>query len=347
MDKQLKLKKVTELGKALDKKFESTGTFQQMGKKVGKIRPSISSNLPSFDWGVVQCGGAPRGRVIEIFGPESSGKTAFTCHIIGQCQKAGGVAAFIDAEHALEPTFAAKLGVDMDELVISQPMCGEEALDTVQALVESDAVDIIVVDSVSALVPRAELDGDMGESHMGLQARLMSQAMRKLVALANKHDVTVIFINQIREKIGVVFGDPETTTGGRALKFYASVRLKVRRLAKSAGGELVDADKTIIGHRMNIKAVKNKVGVPFLETQVDLYYADGFDILTDTLNHAVSIGVLTGGIKYAWPNGKGTKHTQEEMAGQLTDVQQAIVNHYKALAEKEAKDEEQKATSAT
>ena len=335
MDKQGRLKTATELGKTLDKLFKTKGTFQLMGKKVGQLRPTFPTRLPSFDWGMLAAGGIPKGCVVEVFGPESSGKTAWTCHVIGCIQKAGGMAAFVDAEHALDPTFAAALGVNMDELLVSQPDYGEQALDIIEALVKSEAVDVVVVDSVSALVPKAELDGEMGESHMGLQARLMSQAMRKLCGSARKHKVTIIFINQVRDKIGVVFGDPEVTSGGKALKFYASVRLRCKRLPKSSGGLLLGGEdgKENIGHRMEFKCVKNKVGPPFKTTEIDLYYADGFDTVSDILSHAVKIGVLTGGIKYEWPNGKGKKYTREEMESQIEDVLSAITNHYVALAE--------------
>lgn len=301
---------------------------------MGQLRPTFPTRLPSFDWGTLAAGGVPRGCVVEIFGPESSGKTAWACHVIGCVQKAGGMAAFVDAEHALDPTFANVLGVNMDELLVSQPDYGEQALDIIEALVKSEAVDIIVVDSVSAIVPKAELDGEMGESHMGLQARLMSQAMRKLVGSARKHKTTILFINQVREKIGVVFGDPEVTSGGRALKFYATVRLRVKRLPKSGGGLLMGGDdnKTNIGHRMEFKCVKNKVGPPFKQTEIDLYYDSGFDTVKDILDHAIKIGVLTGGIKYAWPNGK-EKFTRDEIELQIEDVLKAITNHYIALAE--------------
>jgi recombination protein RecA len=332
MDKQARIKAANELGKTLDKTFKTKGTFQIMGKKVGQLRPTFPTQLPSCDWGMLAAGGVPKGCVVEVFGPESSGKTAWACHVIGQVQKAGGMAAFVDAEHALDPTFASVLGVNMDELLVSQPDYGEQALDVVEALVKSNTVDIIVVDSVSALVPKAELDGEMGESHMGLQARLMSQAMRKLCGSARKHGVTIIFINQVREKIGVVFGDPEVTSGGKALKFYATIRLRVKRLPKSSGGLLLDIDKNNIGHKMEFKCVKNKVGPPFREAQIDLYYASGFDTVSDTLDHAVKIGVLTGGIKYAWPD-KATKYTREEMEAQIEEVQKAITKHYTALAE--------------
>lgn len=296
-----------------------------MGKKVGQLRPTFPTLLPSFDWGTLAAGGIPKGCIIEVFGPESSGKTAWACHVIGCVQKSGGMAAFVDAEHALDPTFASVLGVNMNELLVSQPDYGEQALDIVEALVKSDAVDIIVVDSVSALVPKAELDGEMGESHMGLQARLMSQAMRKLCGEARKHGVTIIFINQIRSKIGVVFGDPEVTSGGNALKFYATIRLKVRRLSKSDGGLIVDAEKKNIGHRMNFKCVKNKVGPPFKETQVDLYYAGGFDTVQDTIDHAVDLGLAKKG-------------KTDDVS--LSALQQAIKEHYLALAEPEDQNEE-------
>ncbi len=333
MDKQERIKAAKDLGKVLDKRFESKGTITLMGKQVGQLRPTFPTRLPSLDWGMLAAGGIPKGCVVEVFGLESSGKTAWACHVLGQVQKAGGMAAFVDAEHSLDPTFANILGVNMDELLVSQPDYGEQALDIVEALVASKAVDIIVVDSVSALVPKAELDGEMGESHMGLQARLMSQAMRKLVGAARKHGVTIIFINQTREKIGVVFGDPEVTSGGKALKFYATVRLKVRRLSKTDGGILLDAEKVNIGHRMNFKCVKNKVGPPFKEGQVDLYYASGFDTVQDTLDHAVKIGVLKGGIKYYWPDKEKEKFTRDEIELQIEDVLKAITNHYTALAE--------------
>lgn len=326
-----KLKAVNQVGKKLDKQFESKGTFQQMGSKVGLPIPSIQTSLPSFDWGVMGCGGFPRGRIIEVFGLESSGKTAFACHTIGQTQSAGGVAAFVDAEHALDPTFASKLGVNMDELIISQPNCGEEALETVVALVEAGAVDLIVVDSVAALVPRAELEGDMGDSHMGLQARLMSQAMRKLVGIISKRNVTVIFINQTRMKIGLVFGDPNVTTGGLGLKFAATTRLEIRKLSKTDGGPIMQGT-TLIGHKMNIKAVKNKAGAPFRETQIALYYDTGFDTDEDTIKHALSIGVLTGTVKFCYASDvKGEKLSREDL--DMTRVRTEINTHYQELGE--------------
>lgn len=281
-----KLKAVASVAASFNK--DSPGLIQKLGKgKAARRIPSISSGLLTVDEDVIGCGGFPRGRIIEIYGPESAGKTAISLHVIGNAQKAGGLCAVVDAEHALDLRFAQILGVNIDELIVSQPDYGEQALEVVLALAESQAVDIILVDSVSALVPKAELDGDMGDSHMGLQARLMSQAMRKLTGVVSKSGVIVIFINQIREKIGVMFGNPETTTGGRALKFYASVRLEVRRQSKTDGGEILDAEKNHIGHRMRLINKKNKVGTPFRETVVDLLYASGYDTKADTVNYLI------------------------------------------------------------
>lgn len=328
--KAQKLAAIKELGTELDAKFASK-TFSRQGDKVRMSVPSIPSNLPSFDRKVLGCGGFPRGRVIEIFGPESAGKTAITMHVIGECQKAGGVAAFVDAEHALSPKFAAILGVNMDELVISQPDCGEEALDIVEALVRSQAVDIVVVDSVTALVPRAELAGEMGDSHMGLQARLMSQACRKLVGICSKTGVTVVFINQIREKVGVTFGNPEVTTGGRALKFFSSVRISATRVAQSKQGLIKDENDKIIGHKMILKNIKNKCADPFEETIVDLYYATGFDKDDDSINHAQEIGVLEG---TAWLTFKGEEEKFRRADIDVAKVNVAIKAHYAAIEAK-------------
>ncbi len=230
--------------------------------------------------------GIPRGRVIEIFGPEASGKTTLAQHIIAEAQKKGGIAAFIDAEHALDPDYARKIGVDVDNLFISQPDTGEQALEILETLVRSNAVDIVVVDSVAALVPRAEIEGDMGDSHMGLQARLMSQALRKLTGIVSKTQTIVIFINQVRQKIGVFFGNPETTTGGIALKFYSSVRIEVRRSA-----QIKQADK-IIGNRVKVKVVKNKVAAPFRTTEFDIMYNEGISMAGDLLDTAVTHKVV-------------------------------------------------------
>ncbi len=231
-------------------------------------------------------GGVPRGRIIEVFGPEASGKTTLAQHIISEVQKEGGIAAFIDAEHALDPDYARKIGVDVDNMLISQPDTGEQALEILETLVRSNAVDVVVVDSVAALVPKAEIDGEMGDSHMGLQARLMSQALRKLTGVVSKSNTVVIFINQIRHKIGVFFGNPETTTGGNALKFYCSVRIEVRRSA-----QIKQADK-VIGNRVKVKVVKNKVAAPFRTTEFDIMYNEGISVPGDLLETGITHGVV-------------------------------------------------------
>lgn len=311
LNKTEKLSAVNAVIKSLNSEYDQV-LIQKLGKKTGKRLPSIALDLPTLDEYVLQCGGLPKGRVIEIYGPESAGKTTVALHAIAEAQKAGELAAFVDAEHALDPNYAKVLGVNVDELILAQPDYGEQAIEVVLALVKTRAVGIIVVDSVSALVPKAELEGDMTDASMGVQARLMSKAMRKLCGEVSKAGCAVIFINQVREKIGVMFGNPEVTTGGRALKFFSSVRLEVRRLSKTDGGELKDDAGVHVGHKMRIKNVKNKVGAPFRETVINLSYANGIDTAADWVEYAISIGVLVEGTK-GWFTFAGENNRKKDL----------------------------------
>jgi len=274
------------------------GAIMKLGSQTIMDVPVIPTGSISLD-AALGVGGLPRGRVTEIFGPESSGKTTLALHAVAEVQKQGGIAAFIDAEHALDTVYARKLGVDCDELLVSQPDTGEQALEIADMLVRSGAIDIIVIDSVAALVPRAEIEGEMGDSHMGLQARLMSQALRKLTGTIGKTQTSVIFINQIRMKIGVMFGNPETTTGGNALKFYASVRLDIRRI-----GAIKDAQE-VIGNRTRVRVVKNKIAPPFKEAEFDIMYGEGISVTGDVLDLGVKLGVIEK--SGAWYSYKGER----------------------------------------
>src|SRR5512142_2173458 len=304
----------------IEKQF-GKGSIMRLGQR-GVIAPmeSISTGSISIDY-ALGIGGLPRGRVVEIFGPESSGKTTLSLQVIAEAQKAGGMAAFVDAEHALDAQYAKRLGVDLDNLLVSQPDNGEQALEIVEVLVRSNSVDVVVVDSVAALVPRAEIEGEMGEAQMGLQARLMSQALRKLTGVVSKSKTTLIFINQLREKIGVMFGNPETTTGGRALKFYSSVRVDIRRIGAIKDGEQV------IGGRTRVKVVKNKVAPPFREAEFDIVYGEGISKEGDLLDLAVDRKIVEkSGTWFAY-NGERLGQGRENAKQFLRDnagVMQAI-----------------------
>ncbi len=287
-----KLKAIDTAVTQIERQF-GKGSIMRLGQREALAIPIVPTGSLAVDY-AIGTGGLPRGRVVEIYGPESSGKTTMALSVVGQAQQLGGVAAFIDAEHALDAEYAGKLGVDIDNLLISQPDFGEQALEIAEMLVRSNAVDVVVIDSVAALVPRAELEGEMGDSHVGLQARLMSQALRKLTAIVAKSKTCLIFINQIREKIGVMFGSPETTTGGRALKFYSSVRLDIRRIAAIKDGDQV------VGARCKVKVVKNKVAAPFRLAEFDIDYGDGISRVGELIDLGVQYNMI--GKSGAWYN---------------------------------------------
>ncbi|MCM1258018.1 MAG: recombinase RecA [Roseburia sp.] len=334
MAKEDKLKALDAAISQIEKQY-GKGSVMKLGDSAAN-----KMNVDAFPTGSLSLdialgiGGLPKGRVIEVYGPESSGKTTVALHVVAEVQKRGGIAGFIDAEHALDPVYARNIGVDIDNLYISQPDNGEQALEITETMVRSGAVDIIIVDSVAALVPKAEIDGDMGDSHVGLQARLMSQALRKLTAVISKSNCIVIFINQLREKVGVMFGNPETTTGGRALKFYSSVRLDVRRIeALKQAGE-------VIGNRTRIKVVKNKVAPPFREAEFDIMFGKGISREGDILDLASDCGVVNkSGAWYAYNNdkiGQGRENAKQYLADNpavMEEIERKVRVHYELVGE--------------
>lgn len=333
MEKDDKLKALDAAISQLEKQY-GRGTVMRLGDPAARMNvETIPTGSLSLDL-ALGLGGIPKGRIVEIYGPESSGKTTVTLHMIAEVQKRGGIAGFIDAEHALDPVYAKNIGVDIDNLYISQPDCGEQALEITETMVRSGAIDIVVVDSVAALVPKAEIDGDMGDSHVGLQARLMSQALRKLTAVISKSNCTVVFINQLREKVGIMFGNPETTTGGRALKFYSSVRLDVRRIESiKQGGE-------VIGNRTRVKVVKNKIAPPFKEAEFDIMFGEGISTTGDILDMAANVDIISKtGAWYAYQGskiGQGRENAKQYLKDNpqvCAEVEQKVREHYGLVGE--------------
>ena len=333
MDNSEKLKALDAAISKIEKDF-GKGAIMKLGDKSKNMDvETVPTGSLSLDL-ALGLGGLPKGRVVEIYGPESSGKTTVTLHMVAEVQKRGGIAGFIDAEHALDPSYARRIGVDIDNLYISQPDNGEQALEITEMMVRSGAVDIIVVDSVAALVPKAEIDGDMGDSHVGLQARLMSQALRKLTAIISKSNCIVIFINQLREKVGVMFGSPETTTGGRALKFYSSIRMDIRRIeAIKQGGE-------IVGNRTRVKVVKNKVAPPFKEAEFDIMFGKGISREGDILDLAANTGIVNkSGAWYSYNDAKigqgreNTKNYFRENPEIMEEIEHKVRAHFGLEAE--------------
>lgn len=323
-----KKKAIDEVLQRIERQF-GKGSIMKLGDESNKMNiETISTGCLSADI-AIGAGGIPRGRIIEIYGPESSGKTTVALHVIAEAQKTGGTAAFIDAEHALDPVYASKIGVNIEELIVSQPDTGEQALDICDALVRSGAIDVIVIDSVAALVPKAEITGEMGESHMGLQARLMSQALRKITAIVNKSKTAVIFINQLRMKIGVMFGNPETTTGGNALKFYASLRLDIRK------GEAIKQGDEILGNRTKLKVVKNKIAPPFKTCEFDIMYGEGISKIGDILDCGIEAGIINkSGSWFSYGDvklGQGRENTKDFLASDedlLNEITGKVKLHY-------------------
>lgn len=329
-------KKALDLALSQIEKQFGKGSIMRLGEGAKLDLDFIPTGCLDLDL-ALGIGGVPRGRIIEIYGPESSGKTTVALHIIAEAQKIGGNAAFVDAEHALDPGYAEKLGVKIEELVISQPDTGEQALEITEALVRSGAVDVIIVDSVAALVPKAEIEGEMGDSHMGLQARLMSQALRKLTGAVNKSNTTIVFINQLREKIGVMFGNPETTTGGRALKFYASVRLDIRRIDSIKQGD------QIIGNRTRVKVVKNKVAPPFKQAEFDIMYGEGISKIGSILDAGVTAEIVNkAGAWFSYNDqklGQGRENSKEFLSSNpeiAKEIELKIRNKYGLLKDSDS-----------
>ena len=327
-------KKALEVAMSQIEKQFGKGSVMKLGEFKAMEIEAIPTGALSLDI-ALGIGGVPRGRIIEVFGPESSGKTTLALHIIAEAQKMGGEAAFIDAEHALDPVYSKKLGVDIDNLIVSQPDTGEQALEITESLVRSGALDVIVVDSVAALVPKAEIDGDMGDSHMGLQARLMSQALRKLAGAINKSKTVLIFINQLREKIGVMFGNPETTTGGRALKFYASVRMDIRKI------ENIKQDGEVKGNRVRVKVIKNKVAPPFREAEFDVVYGQGISKEGNILDMAVNLDIIEKSGSWFSYNGERIGQGRENVKKYLKDNPKVLEDVEKKVRDNFAKAFEQ------